>query len=52
MCRVGAIFVWYRRHCCTVARQLSGRRKGESFSVGQEWKVSLGDYHWGQLGKE
>lgn len=24
----------------------------ESFSVGQEWKVCLGGYHWGQLRKE
>lgn len=51
VCSAGAILVWYRRHCC-IKWQLYGRRKGESFSVGQEWKVFLGGYHWGQLGKE
>lgn len=51
MCSAGAIFVWYSRHCC-IKWQLSGRRKGESFSVGQERKLCLGGYHWGQMRKE
>lgn len=51
VCAGWAIFVWYRRHCC-MKWQLSGRRKGESFSVGPEWKVYLGGYHCDKLRKE